>query len=109
MGLLAQLEQRQIQSLGTVRLNRLRGLGGPSEADMRKSGRGTFSEYVTEIDSIQVSCIRWYDNKVVSLLSTFVGAEPAQQVQRWSKKEKVRKDIICPNIISVYNRHMGGS
>ena len=108
LGLIAQLEERQIQSVGTVGLNRLKGLGGPSEVAMRKSGRGIFSEYVTEVNGIEVSCIHWYDNKVGSLLSSFVGAEPMQQVQRWSKNENVCKDIICPRIISVYNQHMGG-
>ena len=51
---------------------------------------------------------RWYDIKVVSLVSTFVGAEPSQQVEKWSKKETGRKNITCYKIISVYNRHMGG-
>lgn len=106
--LLEQLELRKIQSVGTVRLNRLPGLKGPSEKEMKKAGRGTISEQLTTIGGTDISCIRWYDNKLVSLLSTFVGSQPVKKVRRWSKAEKQYKEIDCPKVIEVYNRHMGG-
>ena len=53
--------------------------------------------------------MHWFDNKkVVSLVSSFVGAEPFRTIQRYREKEKTKKDIVCPRIISVYNKHIGG-
>jgi len=108
LNLLIQLEARQIQSVGTVRLNRLHALKGPSEKDMKRTGRGTYSECVTTIDDVDVCCVKWYDNKLVSLVSTFVGSEPVGTVRRWSKSKKMHKEIPCPNTIKTYNKHMGG-
>jgi len=106
--MLTELAQRQIQSIATVRLNRLPGLRGPSEAEMKMAGRGTVSEYLTDVDVIQVSCVRWFDNKLVSLFSTFVGAVPIGNARIWFRKENIFKEIARPQIISIYNKHMGG-
>jgi len=106
--LLTELAQRQIQSIGTVGLNRLPGIGGPSEAEIKKAVRETVSEYLTDVDGIKTSCVRWFDNKLVSLVSTFVGAVPIGNARRWFRKENVFKEIARPQIISIYNKHMGG-
>jgi hypothetical protein len=108
VSLVVYLEKRLIHSVGTVRLNRLRGLPGPVEADMKKNGRGTSCEYISIVDGVEVSCVRWYDNKLVSLISTFAGTQPVAKVKRWSKKEKAQLEIDCPNIVGIYNKHMGG-
>jgi len=75
---------------------------------MKKQGRGSFSEYITTVDGVDVACVRWFDNKLVTLLSTFVGADPVTESQRWFRKEKIRKSVVCPQIVTVYNKHMGG-
>jgi hypothetical protein len=106
--LLVQLERRCIQSTGTVRLNRLPGLPGPSEKELKKSGRGAMNECLTNVDGADIACVRWYDNKMVNLVSTFTGAKPIVKVQRWSKAEHEYKEINCPTIVQEYNKNMGG-
>ncbi|XP_040072076.1 piggyBac transposable element-derived protein 3-like [Ixodes scapularis] len=80
----------------------------PSDKEMKQKGRGSFEEKVATLDGIQLSCTRWQDNRAVTLLSTFVGAEPVLTAPRWSQKEKERRDIPCPSVIGAYNKHMGG-
>jgi len=108
MSLMSALERRAIHGVGTVRLNRLPGLPGLSEKEMKKKGRGTMSEYVTNVAGVEMSCVRWYDNKIVSMLSTFAGVEPVDKVKRWSTRDKKYIEIDRPHVIKVYNEHMGG-
>ncbi len=53
-------------------------------------------------------CVRCYDNKVVSLVSSFVGAEPLGKAKRWDKKLKKYVEINKPTILNEYNKFMGG-
>ena len=55
-----------------------------------------------------VHAVRWFDNKAVNLLSTFMGTNPVNEVRCWSTSEKEFKMIKCPNIVKQYNKHMGG-
>ena len=41
-------------------------------------------------------------------MSSLAGAQPVATVRRWDRVEKVDKQIPCPNIVTTYNRHMGG-
>jgi len=106
--LLVYLEHQPIQSIGTVRVNRLQGFSAKSEKDLKKIGRGSMAEYTTDVDGVTITFVQWYDNKVVNLLSTYVGTEPRIKVMRWFSAQKARKEIDCPQIISIYNQHMGG-
>ena len=76
---------------------------------MKKSvPRGTYEEQMTEFDGIDLTAVTWKDNKVVTFLSSYVGAEPVGQVERFDKANKTRIKISCPHIIKEYNAHMGG-
>ena len=55
-----------------------------------------------------IIAVKWVDNSVVNLSSNFVGIEPMSKVERWCSKEKIRKDIPCPQIVKEYNKSMGG-
>ena len=79
-----------------------------SEADLKKKGRGSYDEKVAVIDEVQVTYVRWYDNKSVNLLSTLVGAEPVSLVTRWNRKENKYCQIPSPKLVQEYNKHMGG-
>ena len=94
--------------MGTVRSNRLRQCQLPSEKEIKKERRGSFLEKVATTDGITVSVVSWYDNKIVSLPSNFVGSEPVTEVKWFSKAMKETIKIKCPNLVQEYNRHMGG-
>lgn len=50
----------------------------------------------------------WRDNKLVVAASTAKGVEPCHQVLRFSRKEKRRISLPCPDVIHHYNHSMGG-
>ncbi|CAG4981874.1 unnamed protein product [Colias eurytheme] len=74
---------------------------------MKKSvPRGSYEERVSMLDGIDMSCVVWKDNKVVTLLSTY--ALPVTKVNRYDKAKREKIDITCPFIVQEYNKHMGG-
>ena len=60
------------------------------------------------MDDIHISSTRWYDNKAVTLLSTFTASEPVSEVYRWNRQNSCYQNVPCPHVVSVYNKHMGG-
>ena len=102
------LARRGILSLGTVRMNRLTNCQLPSDAEMKKRGRGAHVEKIAQVGNIEMSAVRWYDNRPVTFLSTFVGAEPLTDVRRWSRADNEEKQVSCPKVVDIYNKHMGG-
>jgi len=60
------------------------------------------------VDGIEISAVRWHDNRAVTLLSTYAGSEPVSEVTRWKNKAKTHEKVFCPNIVNAYNKHMGG-
>ena len=95
-----------IQTTGTIRSNRLHGCPLKSEKDLRQEGRGSFDQFV-DLNS-NTTVVRWFDNKAVTAVSTIYEAQPLGQVSRWSRSERAIKTMSIPNIISMYNRSMGG-
>lgn len=106
--LLIYLSKQGIYSLGTIRRNRLPNCKLPDEGQMKKEARGTTVEYVGSADGVDLSCVAWKDNKLVTMLSTFVGTHPQHEVQRFDRKQRKTVTVLCPHIIFEYNRHMGG-
>lgn len=102
------LAQQGIHCVGTVRLNRLPGSCMAKEEDLKKAGRGSFQEKTALVGSTELHAVRWYDNRSVTLLSTYQGAQPMSQVDRWDKRQKKVLQVACPAVVSTYNRHMGG-
>ena len=43
----------------------------------------------------------------MQLVSNFLGIEPITSIEKWCKKEKKRKDILCTQIVKQYNKSMG--
>jgi hypothetical protein len=75
-----------------------------SERSLKKEGRGA-CDYKS---GGGVVICDWYDNKVVTVASNFHSVMPTRMQSRWSKKDNVYINIPCPNIITAYNRSMGG-
>lgn len=102
------LQKNGLMPLGTVRLNRVKDCKMPTEKEMKKLGRGSMVEKVANIDGVELSLVTWFDNKVVNILSTYVGCHPISTKRRYSKKDKKHIEITCPRAIDVYNYYMGG-
>lgn len=108
LALVVYLAKQGICSLGTLRRNRVPGIKLSDEKQLKKKSRGFFSECLTQIDGVPVTATEWKDNKVVTLLSNFSGAEPASEVTRFDKKKNEHISVPCPNVVKIYNQHMGG-
>lgn len=105
------LTNEGIYCLGTVQRNRLgKSCKLPEKREIMKSNvpRGTYHENVASHEGLELSATSWKDNKQVLLLSTYVGAEPADTITRYEKKLKANIQISCPRVVKEYNAHMGG-
>ena len=101
--------RKQSYQLAHARANHIPLCPLKSECDMKKNGRGSIDEKTAIVDDVEISAVRWYDNKAVTLLlSTYAGFQPVTEVTRWNRKMKYHERIECPNIVTVYNKHMGG-
>ena len=95
-----------IHSVGTLQSNRVRGCALKSEQQLKKEGRGAFDCW-TDPDA-GINIIRWFDNRAVTLSSTYVATEPMCEVRRFDRKAAKQVSVKCPAIVNHYNQHMGG-
>lgn len=103
--LVQHLKERGIHYIGTIRMNRMKDCTMMGEKEMKKNGRGSMDLRVNQDNNIFV---RWYDNKAVNLISSFVGIEPVGNVERWHRKSKTPIMGPRPAIVETYNKFMGG-
>lgn len=108
LNLVQHLKSEGIWSLGTVRSNRLEGAERllKSKKDLEGEGRGSSDSCVDANSNTMV--LRWLDNGLVQMVSSFIGNEEGGTVKRWSAKDKAKIDVPCPLIVIRYNKHMGG-
>ncbi|KAH8022767.1 hypothetical protein HPB51_005065 [Rhipicephalus microplus] len=106
--LFSSLSKKDVHCLGTVRANRLQGCPLPSDASLKKKGRGSFEEFETVVDATKLIALKWYDNRAATTLSTFAGAETVTSVGRWERSKKMTVHVECPSAVSIYNKFMGG-
>ena len=106
--LLKKLKNYGMHALGTIRLNRMKGAQKllESKKALKSKGRGSYDWRVDCSTSTMV--IRWKDNNVVHLASTFIGNQEEEPLKRWCAKERVYKFITCPKMMHEYNYFMGG-
>ena len=107
IGLNVYMFKRGIQMVGTACRNRVGNCPVLSDKKMKQRGRRTFTEHVAKVDGVDVSVVSWFDNKIVTLLSSFIGSEPSIEVKRFSRKDMCHINISCPGIVTIYNKHMG--
>lgn len=103
-----QLEKMKIHSIGTVKSSRLPNCTFTDDKTMKGKGRGTFEEKETKHDGVNLRVVKWHDNRSVHLLSTYAAAHPTTLVKRWDKKTQKMVEVVRPNIVSIYNKSMGG-
>lgn len=90
--------------LGTVRKNRTEACPLEQNKEIKKCGRGAY-DYRFDKEE-QLCVVKWSDNKIVKLASSFVCTEPASSVKRRDKRKKERVNVFYPNILAY--KHMGG-
>ncbi|KAF2902633.1 hypothetical protein ILUMI_03555 [Ignelater luminosus] len=103
--LLTTLGERRIGGTGTVRVNRTGNCNLPND-QYKKTERGSYNHKIDEANNI--FAVRWKDNSIVTLLSNQYGVKPLQSAARYSAKEKKKVYIPQPNVVSMYNKYMGG-
>ncbi|KAL7839607.1 hypothetical protein SRHO_G00262650 [Serrasalmus rhombeus] len=91
---------------GTARQVRLPNCFLEDEKSLKKKGRGSFD--VRMEGNHNICAVRWYDNRAVTLVSSFAGPEPVTKIQRWIKATKSYTEVERPYIVDAYNKHMGG-
>ncbi|KAK7149118.1 hypothetical protein R3I94_008658 [Phoxinus phoxinus] len=65
--------------------------------------------YVGRVEGNHNICaVKWYDNRAVTLVSSFAGPEPVQKIQRWDKVNRAYIEVERPYIVGAYNKYMGG-
>ena len=104
--LLIQLKEKGFYALGVLKTNRMSGAIFKSKGDIKCQGRGAMDSCVSKSGDITI--VRWQDNNVVNVASTFVGMGNIDKAKRWSKKDKAYIDVDRPEIIKYYNNFMKG-
>ena len=79
----------------------MKGCSFKTENELKKEGRGSFDMKVHS--SSDFVAVRWYDNKAVDLVPTFVGVEPIGQVRRLDKTRKEYVNVNRPAFVEQYN------
>jgi len=78
----------------------------PRDAQLQELGQGADVEKVACVSSVEMSVTQRFDNRSVTFSSTFVYTEPLMNVRTWIKVDNEYKQISCPKVISIYNKHM---
>lgn len=104
--LLQYLRNQQIYSSGTARQNRFKNPPFSSDKDMKKRGRGSCEQVISQDGEVIIT--KWYDNKPVVMASNYMGIGKSSSCLRWNKNEKQYIEVERPEVITDYNTHMGG-
>ena len=104
--LIEKLLEQGIHYVGTARQVRIPNCNLEDDKSLKKKGRGTFDHRV-EVNH-NISAVKWYDNRPVTLLLSFAATEPVQTIRRWDKANKIYIDVERPYIVGHYNQYMGG-
>ncbi|CAF0781681.1 unnamed protein product [Rotaria sordida] len=103
-----QLKKLGIFSIGTIRSNRLTDINMKDIKSLQEEGRGSIDYRITQVDGVELCATCWCDNNIVTCLSTLSGCESIDMVKRWSASQKQHIQVKRPNVIKLYNAHMGG-
>ena len=92
--------------VGTVRIPRLKNCPLMAQRDLKKQGRGAI-DYRVKTNS-NIIAVKWYDNKTVKLISSFVGIDPIAEISRYDHSVHEKAAVNQSNIVKVYNTFMVG-
>ena len=104
-----QLKLKGILSLYTYQPHRNPSLNFLSDHHIKKNhGRANMIETSANVNGTELAAVKWLDNKGVHLFSNIGGSQPQSTASRYNRKTKTYDTIVCPNIVKVYNKFMGG-
>ena len=95
-----------IHAVGTIQLNRSRGCPLDANKNLMKNRRDAMDYHCNRNSGMMA--VKRVDSSVVNLVLHFVGVKPIAELERWFRKEKVRKNTPCPQIFQQYNKRMRG-
>lgn len=70
--------------------------------------RGESSEFTKNLNGCELLCFICGDNRVVTLLATYIGTLPIKIFKRVYKKQQKTVELSCSNVVVQNNKHMGG-
>ena len=88
-----------IGKVGTVRVYRLRNCRQSSDKILRQKGRVSTEIKICVSDNVELQPIKWFDNRAVTILTTFAAVVPSSQVKGWDRKERKEILIDCPSVV----------
>ena len=106
MGLIKDLKGDRILALGVLKSNRIEGCMLKIEKELKNKGRGSSDTRVSQSGDITV--VRWLDNGIVNLTSSFAGTGNPHTVKRWKACKKPHMEVARTEAIKMYNNYMGG-
>ena len=59
--------------------------------------------WVASFDNVELRAVKWFDNRGVTLLSTYESVEPTKNVERFDKKASKYVNVSCPTIVTAYS------
>ncbi|CAH3983955.1 unnamed protein product [Pieris brassicae] len=97
-------------SLRTIRQNGVKDAANKLQTENTETERKRWRKSYCQVvcNKNKLSIVKWFDNKQVTLVSSFDDAYPVENIKRFRKEAKSRVDVKCPKILKDYNRHMGG-
>ena len=98
--LLKHLKKKNVFATGTIRTNRTEKAAPLQDIKvMEKKPKGTY-EVVVDVNS-DLAVVRWKDNKVVTVASTYSGAAPIGKAKRFSHADRRTIEISQPQVVRV--------
>lgn len=105
--LFSKLAEDKIWALGTVRQSRLPGCVLKDRKELKRDGRGSFDVKVASRNGTEVYAIKWFDNRSVTFLTTYVSVHPVENLKKYDKKRKEYVRVPSPACVRTY-KFMGG-
>ena len=98
------MRKRNINFVGKITGSRMKKCQLLSEKGLKKQGRGEF-DFRVDI-ALNVVAVRWSDNKLINIVSSYVSIEPLHTVRRYNRSLKQKVNVKQPNIVYVFNQYM---
>ena len=92
------LINQDIGRIGAVGANRLRNCQLSSDKELRHKGRGSAEIKICVSGNMEVWEIRWFDNKAVTILTTFEAVMPLSQVKGGIVRSGKSSSSIYPQL-----------